>query len=546
MEGDLAALAEACCRIGTDFSDADLAAFVQAVEKIPLFLANSTARFHEKLVAVVDAGLFSAIKGVLRNPLDLPVQLRFLKLWDFLVLTASSAENLTVLFAEQVTNTMVLYPFDFSSTEILQGYMAVLKGISMRVRDFDADLLFTADTHDCPLYSHSVPFIVNRDSIVVSAASLVVLNCCLVKAPRLQNFITDKVLRAPLVYLMDHMGTDELEFLRDFLKVAPLELTDFILKHLRDRLLKGDIVLLAQAAVCLCNGAARSTIMEVVSERIHSFPIISPLALGLVLHALEQKLILLDWAVRHGLTPMPRVPRCAPSGPAIATEGFIAEITELLQMHRSVPLVALPLRILERLSPELPSAVGLVKQSIVGILRECPVAAIMENITKRPEQWMRCDIDYLLGVQEDAPRSQQPDQTRQAILQLSEVEAAIGRWRGQRFLWFDVREVEDESPEQTFTLANQESVVISACTLVYERDSFSLARAVVARDRRNVTFRVLEAHSKRSRASMVMDKMPIEERRFEFASSATATTFAQAIERVQRRIIDAMLDRLLE
>jgi hypothetical protein len=243
---------------------------------------------------------------------------------------------------------------------------------------------------------------------------------------------------------------------------------------------------------------------------------------------------------------MPRVPRYAASQPPIPTEGFIPEITELLQMRMSVPLVALPLRILEKLSPELPSAVGLVKQAILGIIKECPVAAIMEIITKRPEQRMRCDIDYLLRVHEDAASSQQPDKTHQAILQLSEVEAAIGRWKGQRFFWFELPEVEDEGPQQVFALPNQQSLTISGSKIVCERDSFSLARTAVARERRIVTLRVLEAHTRRARASMLMDKMPMEERRFEFASSAAATSFAEAIERVQRRIIDAMLDGLLE
>jgi hypothetical protein len=130
-----------------------------------------------------------------------------------------------LLFTDHVTNALILYPFDFSSTEVLQCYITILKGISMRLQEFDVGLLFTDDKRDCPLYSHLLPFIVSRDSVVVSGARLVLLNCCVIKAPPLQAFMTDRTHRSPFVYLLDHLGAaDELEFVSDLLNVGVVRL----------------------------------------------------------------------------------------------------------------------------------------------------------------------------------------------------------------------------------------------------------------------------------------------------------------------------------
>jgi hypothetical protein len=519
----------------SDFSDATLLSFIQSVEQIPLVLANSSASFHSKLIALIETGLFSAIKEILKNRIDDRVQLRFLKFWDFLISTCSSIEHLTLLFTDQVTNALILYPFDFSSTEVLQCYITVLKGISMRLQEFDVGLLFTDDKKDCPLYSHSLPFIVSRDSVIVSGARLVILNCCLVKAPPLQAFMTDRAHRSPFVYLLDHLGAaDELEFVSDLLNVAPLELRDFMLGKLKDELLKNDILLLAKAAAFVANSKARPLLMQVISERIHTFPLTAPLTLGLLLFALDRKLILLDWAIRYGLVTVQPIPGFASVATVAQTHNLLDAIADVLLKQPSVPLVALALRILEKFSREIPSVVNQIRRNLVALIKNAPVTPIMELITGRPEPRQRCDLDYLIATHGDDPAV---DGTRQAILQLSEVLAAIGRWVGRHFQWFDPESLPDEGEARTFALANEQVLTLDG-RAIRAGEELPLHRVVIGREKQLVT---VSMHPRIARGLG-----PVEKTDFEFSSPAAAAEFQEAVVEVQRKIIDAMLDRFLE
>jgi hypothetical protein len=535
MDTELSLFSSACYHVVNGFSDATLLSFIQTVEQIPLLLAHSSVSFHSKLIAIIEAGLFGAIKEVLKNRIDPRVQLRFLKFWDLLISTCSSIENLTLLFTDQATNALILYPFDFSSTEVLQGYITVLKGISMRLQEFDVGLLFTDDRKDCPLYSHSVPFIVSGDSVVVSGARLVILNCCLVKAPPLQAFITDRAHRSPFVYLLEHLGAaDELEFVADLVNVAPLELRDFMLGKLKEELLKSDIVLLAKAAAFIANSRARPLLMQVISERIHTFPLTAPLTLGLLLFALDRKLILLDWAIHHGLVAMQPIPGFASAATVARTHDLLEAIGDVLLKQPSVPLVALALRVLEKFSREVPSVVNQVRRNLVASIRNAPVTPIMELITGPPEPRQRCDIDHFVRAHGEEPAA---DGTRQAILQLSEVLAAIGRWVGRHFQWFELESVADEGELRTFALANEQVVTLDGRG-IRAGEELPLRQVVVGREKQLVT---VSMHPRIARGVG-----PVEKTEFEFATVAAATEFQEAVMEVQRKMIDAMLDRFLE
>jgi hypothetical protein len=541
MDEELARLSIVCSEVIKDFSAATLSSFVQMLEGVPLILANSTVAFHSKLLSISSSGLFLALKQILKNPIDCQVQLRFLKFWDFLVSTSSSSESLSFLLSEQMTTTLILYPFDFQSNEVLQAYITVLKGISLHLRDIDIDQLFTDDCKDCPLYSHAVPFIVSRDSVVVSGARLLVLNCCLSKHARLHGFVCDRAVRPPFAYLMDHLGPDELEFVSDLLNVAPLELSAFVRRQLREQLMKGDLVFLATAIGFLEHSAANDILVEALSERLHAFPLERPLALGVLLYAIEHKLLLMDAAVAHGLVPAVSLPRYGGAAPAAPASRMADEITDVLRKHASVPLVALPLRILERLLREVPPVVFEVRDRLITEARAEPPNTVMEAVLAHPEPRQRCDLQFLIAAHE-AGEAALPDAVR-IMLQLSEVLGAIARWSDRHFLWFTPQDVAMPGTVFTVTTANQQTITLAGSNLlVGEVESLPLSRVYFGtRKERKVIIAVLMPLLQPSRRTFSGPVGKGEERRFEFLSPGLAAAFFNEVEKVQKMIVEDML-----
>ena len=544
---ELGGLETACHQVTRAFSNENLSSFVQELDQIPLILANSTYSFHAKLISVTEAGLFTTLRSVLTNPLEVQVQLKLLKFWDFLVSTCSSIEELTLIFDDQITNMVILYPFDFSSTEVLQSYVTVLKGISIKAREIDIGMLFTPDHSECPLYSHSVPFIVSKDSVVVSAARLVVLNVCLIKDPLLQSFISDEVSRAPFSFMINNLNADELSFLGDFLDVAPYDMVQFTMVKLEEKLRVCDLPLLTKAVMFLEGTKAKSLLMRVVSERIHRFPVTLPLALGLLLFALERKLILLDWAVKYGLTDRPSFALYSSKVP-IPTDTccFREEVKQVLLQKLSVPLVALPLRVLEKLYKEPPKEVYMTNNSIIEDLKAMPVNEIMQYLLGKPDPRQRCDLDYLLKLNEDG--ADEISRSRMRLGQLCEVQASIGRWVSSPFTWFKIEDIEGTTLESFTAVDGQQLKLTSTKLLIGETESLDLSAVYVghrdSKTGRKVTLVSVPNDISRAGSSMNLLSLKVEERELQFPSASVASSFVAGLEKIHGEMICAMLDRL--
>ena len=548
VEAELGNFENACDEITRTFSEENLFSFVEQLDQIPIILANSTSSFHQKLISVTEAGLFTTLRSVLTNPLDPLVQLKLLKFWDFLVSTCSSVEELTLVFDDQVTNMIILYPFDFSSTEVLQSYVTVLKGISMKANEIDISMLFTSDRSECPLYSHSVPFIVSKDSIVVAAARLVVLNMCLIKDPLLQSFISDE--RAPFAFMINNLNVDELSFLADFVDVAPYDLVQFTLSKLEAKLRVCDVALLAKAAKFLEASKAKSLIMRVVSERIHTFPVTIPLTLGLLLFALDRKLILLDWAVKFGLIDRP-VFETFSGDEIVETESccFREEIKQVLLQKLSVPMVALPLRILEKLyKEEPPKEVFMVNNALIDDLKAMSANEIMEYLLGKPDPRQRCDLDYLLSMAEHG--EDEISRVRLRMNQLCEVQAAIGRWKLNQFAWFRLEEVEGKVLQSFVTVDGRSLKLTSSQLFIGETESIDLLRVYVShrdgKGGKSVTLTSVQndISAGESRRSTLLSQIKSQDHEFRFASLAVADSFVGELENIHREMVHAMLDQM--
>jgi hypothetical protein len=545
---DLGKLNAASGRVIASASPETISAFFQEVDAIPLTLANCSDSFHSKLIALAETGLFSAMRSVIKNPIDASLQLRLLKFWDFLISTSGSVAELTLVFADQLVNAIILYPFEFQTIEVLQSYVTVLKGISMRAKDLDVAYLFTRDGNDCPLYSHAVPWIVSKDSVVVSAARLVVLNLCNCRNPMLESFISAKVIRAPFTPLIEHANSDDLVFLgEDLLSVAPLELYEFVMSQLEAKLMTADLTYVARAVLFLEGTPAKYLLVNAVSKRLCEFPLNSPLTMGLLLHVLEKRLLLLDSAIKWGITPPVKVPTFSAHPIDRESGNLIGEVIQILLQRPSVVMVALALRIIEKLHKEIPSVIFDLNRSLVEELQTIDPSELMEPLIGRLEPRHRCDLDFLLRTEEkDGPDVWQAvPRGRQAILKLAEVQASIGRYTGQHFSWFQLEDIEESRHIQSFQLANGHSLALSTSSLTDDGESMSVGRFYIlptkGKEKKAVTI-VMPPQVGERRVSLINLKMT--EKTFELQPAAV-TSLKSAVWKVQREVIDRMLDKLL-
>ena len=116
------------------FSDETLNQFFTKIDEIPHIIANSKESFLNKLTTLKKIGLFITINLILDSQISTTMQIKMLKFWDFLFSTSSSSEELDILFSDGIINKLIFYSFDVSSIEILQSYMTVLKGISLKAK----------------------------------------------------------------------------------------------------------------------------------------------------------------------------------------------------------------------------------------------------------------------------------------------------------------------------------------------------------------------------------------------------------------------------
>lgn len=530
-----------CQRVGKSFSTESLAAFVSELDQMPNQLANSTDSFHSKLIAVCEAGLFTTLNAILHNLFDTKSQLKLLRFWDFLISSCSKPEELSMLFQDDVTNNVILYPYDFNSTDVLRSFLTVCKGLSMKANKIDVHHLFTSDQNDLPLYSHTIPFIASKDSIVVAASRCVVLNLFLIKDPAIQAFLSEKNSRAPLEYLIKSIDGDGLDFLNDFLCVAPRDLKEFVTTRLETKLMNCEIELLARAVSYLASSSIKSMLTRVISARIHSFPIDNPVTLGLLLFGIEKKLILLDSAIKYGLISDITINSFGQQESKRCESNYIDEINEVFkQRSTSVQLVTC-LRIYQLLYKDPPDIIAEVGRDIIQEIRLLPASSIMPYFLNHIGLSQRTDLDYLLDSSNfaDMPKGQT------LLKQLNEILVVLGKYRNDPFKGFDFIEAEEKG-NQEFGTTDGKSVFISPNYLsVDDKPQYKLSKCVVdqtAKQRKYVLISVFAESEKNRRRSLTVPKS--EELRIEFASTNVASNFITEIDNYQKAIISSMLDTL--
>jgi hypothetical protein len=246
----------------------------------------------------------------------------------------------------------------------------------MRAAETSVNSLLTTDKRDFPLYFHAIPFIAHTNSIVVSAASLVLLICCLFKAPEIQKFLSE------------------------VLNIAHLEVTFFGCRRLTETLTNCDIVSFCRAATSLTVAYAKHIFMQAVSQRIDTLSMRDPLSLGRLLHCIETRLILMDTAVRYGLIPPIPLHHYSHQEPLVPSRNLVEEISAALRGRVSVRFVIQALRVLEKLYDSVPAAIFRARADLIDSLRKLRPNEIMEAVLEPPGPQIRLDLNFLLTENE--------------------------------------------------------------------------------------------------------------------------------------------------
>lgn len=540
-----------CLSVITTFSEESLSYFIAQLDEIPNFFANSTESLIHKLSALKNAEIFNAVNCLFHNPIDSTAQLKVLKFWDFLVSTCSSQTELDILFTDNTTNNLILYPFEFSSKEILQSYVTVLKGISLKAKQIDPKKFLTDDENDCPLYSHALQYISNIDSVVISAARLVVLNICLIKYPPLQAFLTDKSSRSPIDHLIDNLGPDEFAFLSDFLNVAPLKLCELVIRKLRSTLLNCPENQLSRAATFLADSPARSMLIDIVSIRLRTFPITAALTLGLLHFCLERRLILIDSAIKWGLIDLATLPTFSKTPKQLPEAGsFREELNSVLSMRMSLPIDTFVsiLRCLELLyKSSIPSFVINTNNEIIDEIKQLNSNTLMEMFLGPPEPRRRCDIEFLI---ENFGVSEEIEDEKKLLIQLAEIQASICRWRKKRFSWFTFDKSEANDNSHSFSIPDNKNITLSSSELkiaddqVYPTNSLYMIKKKDDNKIRKYVDIVIVKSSKSAGNTFMLSSTNTEQIHIEFSSTSVSQSFQTELMNIQKEILENMLKNL--
>lgn len=358
---DLGELRSICQSVVRNYTENTLNEFVQVLSSIPETMANFGASYYSKLLSISATGLFSTIGFIFKNKVNRNAQLKILKFWDMLIETCNNESELRILFTENALNNLIMYPFEFCG-EILQSYITVLKELSMKIFLIDIKFLLTDDMNDCPILSHSVPFIVHKDSIVLSGARLILLNLCGLNNERLNQIIINDFTNYPLKTLLNEMKQDDFIFLDDLIKISPVEISKIIIQRVRESLKGKDIIKISKSVLFLTNENTKDMIIDLVKQRLNEFPNTDVLTLSLLLYCIENKMIDIK-DLNY-----------------FSTENFKNDILEIFKKQETYELFSISLELIGILFKELPTVIYDVKKELINSIEKTSVKELMHLI----------------------------------------------------------------------------------------------------------------------------------------------------------------------
>ena len=535
-----------CDDLHACFTEASLESFIQCMKEVPSIIANLDQSFYDKLVEIEETGFFNNLSLVLTKSLDTETQLNLLKIWDFLVQTCSTPGEMAFLTKNNIMNDMILFPWDFSSIDLLRSYVTVLKGMSLKLGLMDPAVLYSEERQSYPLYSKSVFFITYDDSVTISAARFVLLNFCLLKNPDTIKYVSEKTPRGPFEKLIESKDSDRFVFLSDLFDVAPPGLVKQILGILRDKLEQyaNDMTFIGCAAMFLCKGPARTVISKHISNNLSFIKLSQPVGLGLLLFALEKKLIFLDAAIKCGLVEdIPAIQSVNGQKMVFKTGCFMEEMTEIFLHRFSITHLCLILRLFGILCNEPPKCVFELRKQILELLLGDGPRELMHLFVQKQNTVHRCDLDFLFSYE---PETRDLNGQEELVEQLYELEAALGRWKKTPFGWFTFHDIPGDATPEYFDIGDGKQLGITPNALVLpDGEQLKLSKFCIAetkKSKRSISIDVSKSDDQRiSMTPKKLDRMT-----FHFGHASILSSFEAKLILNQYELISYNLNGIAE
>lgn len=458
---DLNDLGSLCYTIIHSYSDDLQPIFASCFDFVKDYISNSQDPYIKKIQKLIDIKFIAAYIVILQKPIDTHLQFEFLKFFDFLFQTCGTEKEIDLLFRDGILNSLLTYPFDLPSIDILQSYMTILKGLSIHLKKIPLKYIYYEQLDRCPLFDHAIPYINHHDSTTVAAARFVVLNLFTSKIPQIIEAISSKPIKNHIDHSLAKLDSDGFSFIVDFLNVIPLDLREYTLKSIQKVLLKSEISYVARALTFLADSPARTMIMETMPMILPRQDIRSSITLSVILFCLEKKLIIYDDIIKLGLVlpgKYPAIQRFALKSQRTPTKAkFLQELAYVLSQRDSTTVLAIILRIFERISLGAPNIINSVKNDIIYQLKPIISIEIFELLAKRIPSRQRTDIDYILAPR----REQQKSDFYYLVVQLAEIEASLARFQKKSFVWFNLATI-DSDFKQDYDLASGTKITLTA------------------------------------------------------------------------------------
>ena len=299
---------EALCKAASDYLEHPNLEqennFIKSFDDITTILAEMDGQFIEKMFYLLSKHIFSALNLLISKEISHPNQMRIIRLFDFLISTSSSLEELNIICSDNLTNKFIQYAFDFTDSDITQAYVTVLKNLSLKFDIIDSNLLYIHLKEEVPIYSCAIPFISSKDSVVVSASRIVILTFLSNSSKNsvFKDFLKKRNPIELIQPILNNPNSEDIAFFSDLIDACPKYYKQLLLKEYKKKLYKSDLHFISLTASFLLNSPLKSSVSKVISEYlITKLDLSDPLSYSIILFAIEQKLILFDSAVKLGL-----------------------------------------------------------------------------------------------------------------------------------------------------------------------------------------------------------------------------------------------------
>ena len=531
-------------------------AFFNELGKIPQDFANLQNSFLEKFLALKEKKFNEAIKYLLENKMNCQNQFKLIKFFDFLIATASKTEDFDEIFNDNLINSILIYKYDFSDSDVLCSYSNFLKSISIKLDKININYLFLHKPFKFPLFNAACNFITNSDSIALSSSRYVLLQLCNSKDPIIIKYIEQHIPKKQIIQILNCDNYESYDFINDLMNVAPTRLLQFIRTEFRQKLMDLDIKNPLKFVEYFQNyyqsKQLKQELCYVINKRIMDFDFTNHLSLGLLNECLNLKLLYFDTGFALGLIPkysLKLIPTFSSPPNSINNKNnnnnsqntVCDQINSIISDHKNVILLKLCISIFEKIYPAPPPIFfDLLHKISLDIKKFLSEQHILAFAKRNELNHIRCDLQYLKSL-----KTIENDDLNDPFIQVMHlflIQKSLNRWIHSNSPLISVITTTAKGENQVFKDINENEIILTKNELIMNDKTYKLIDIFSQMsNKKNVDISIYEQKENfqgKRKSSMQSFETKIE---IEFPTQILAETFQKEIQKLQYKIIELIL-----